>query len=663
VWFVDLASTSDPEQVAAQFGDALSQSVASAEELTAAIGTRQLLLLVDNCEHLLGPVAEVLDSLLAGCPNMVALATSREPLGVVGEWIWGVPSLSDADAEELFRARACAVNARFALTDANRQDVRTVCSRLDAIPLALELAAARMASLTPAQLAGRLSLRFRILTGGGRGSIARQRTLQATVDWSYDLLQPAEQVVLRRLGVFLGGFTLEAAEDVCVRQSEESDVLDVIDRLVSKSLVVAEEVGGVPRYRLLETIRQYALDRLLHAGEIEEARDDHLSWARRLVEAAEPSTSLGGDDEVEWLARLGQEEANLRAAFDWAVECDRYGEASFFTIGLWCWLITRPRLGMEWCERLLACDLTDGDRAMVAWAILFIGTNIIGPPAPSRIEELAAAMRALPESGRPWLAPAADAFLALSSAEHGLMDPTDMLRSCEAAVTTARGGNSTILGTTLQGLFFARLSTDDLEGASKAANEALDLFCDSKLSAGEGRTANLASIATLRLGHLQRARELAERAIEVAHRIDDTPVIWLGTQTLAEALTAQGDPQTALAALVGLLDNQGDRLADPQRGMLHSSIARTWVAIGDGAEADFHAHRALQLWPPNAPRAETLYALGEAARLRGDLVGAHNYLLQAAAELSFSDLDLEPRVLEALAAVRLAGGNPETATN
>jgi tetratricopeptide (TPR) repeat protein len=173
----------------------------------------------------------------------------------------------------------------------------------------------------------------------------------------------------------------------------------------------------------------------------------------------------------------------------------------------------------------------------------------------------------------------------------------------------------------------------------------------------------LASIGALRLGHLQRARKLAERSVEVAHRIDDTPVIWLGTQTLAEALTAQGDPQTALAALVGLLDNQGDRLADPQRGMLHSSIARTWVAIGDGAQADFHARKALQLWPPNAPRSEPLYALGEAARLMGDLEGAHNYLVQAAAELSFSDLELEPRVLEALATVRRAGGNPQTATN
>jgi predicted ATPase/class 3 adenylate cyclase len=651
VWFVDLASTSHPELVAAQFGDALSLSADSPEELITAIGTRQLLLLVDNCEHLLGPVSEVLDSLLVGCPNVVALATSREPLGVVGEWSWRVPSLSDADAEELFRARACAVNARFELTDANRQDVRTVCSRLDAIPLALELAAARMGTLTPAQLAARLSLRFRILTGGGRGSIARQRTLQATVDWSYDLLQPAEQAVLRRLGVFLGGFTLEAAEDVCARQSQESDVLDVVDRLVSKSLVVTEEIEGLPRYRLLETIRQYALDRLLQAGEIEEARNDHLSWARRLGEAAEPSTSLGGDDEVEWLARLRQEESNLRAAFDWAVSSGRYEDASFFAIGLWCWLITRPRLGMDWCERLLASDVTDGDRAMAAWALLFIGTNIIGPPDPSRSQELAAAIRALPESGRPWLAPAADAWLALFSGEQGLMDPPEVLRSCEAAVTAARGGNSTILGTTLQGLIFARLSTGDLKGASEAANEALDVFCNSKLSAGEGRTANLASTVALRLGDLQRARKLAERAIEVAHRIDDTPVIWLGTQTLAQTLTAQGDPQTAMAALVGLLDNLADRLADPQRGMLHCSIARTWLAIGDGAQADFHAHKALQLWPSNATRSEPLYALGEAARLSGDLEGAHTHLLQAAAELSTVDPELEALVLEALAAV------------
>jgi predicted ATPase/class 3 adenylate cyclase len=661
VWFVDLAPVSDPEAVAARFGDALRLTPDSAEGLVAAIGSRRLLLLVDNCEHLVGSVSEVLGSLLAGCPNVVVLATSREPLGLGWEWTWRVPSLSDADAETMFCDRARAANAHFELTDTNRDAVRAICSRLDAIPLALELAAARMGSLTADQLASRLDQRFRILTGGARGGMARQRTLQATVDWSYDLLDPAEQAILRRLGVFVGGFSLEAAEDVCVPAHNGSDVLDVLDRLVSKSLVVAEEVDGVARYRLSETIRHYALDRLLQAGETVEARDSHLSWVRRLVEVAERSIWLGGDEEIEWLFRLNQEEPNLRAAFDWAVDSDRLGDASFITIGSWYWLIARPRLGMDWCARLWSSELTAGDRAMIAWAALIIGGNDVEGPDPSLLEEIATAIRALPESPRPWLLPPAQGMLALHSAEHGLMEPADTLRVCDAAVTAARGADSAILGITLQSLADARLMTGDLEGASDAANEALDLCSNLRLSGGECRTARTASMVADRLGHFQQARELAERAIEVARRIDDTTIIWAGTQMLAETLTAQGDAHTALAALVGLLDDLDDRLGDPQRATLQCSIARVWLAIGDGTQAEFHARRALKLWPGDGARCAPLYALGEALRLSGDLQSANTHLLQAAARLSPSEYHLEPLVLEALAAVRLASGNPQSA--
>jgi predicted ATPase/class 3 adenylate cyclase len=661
IWFVDLAPISDSEAVPALFGDALRLTPDSAGDLAAAIGSRQLLLLVDNCEHLVGSVSEVLRSLLAGCPNLVVMATSREPLGLGGERTWRVPSLSDADAETLFCDRARAVNAHFELTDTNRHAVRTVCSRLDAIPLALELAAARMGSLTADQLASRLNQRFRILTGGARGGMARQRTLQATVDWSYDLLNPVEQAILRRLGVFVGDFSLEAAEDVCTPAPDESDVVDVLDRLVSKSLVVAEEVDGIARYRLLETIRQYALDRLLQAGETVEARDGHLSWARRLVEVAEPSIWRGGDEEIVWLLRLNQEGLNLRAAFDWAVDSNRFADASFITIGLWCWLIAHPRLGMDWCERLLSSELTDGDRAMIAWAALVVGSNVVEGPDLARLEEFATAIRALPESPRPWLVPVADGLMALYSADGGLMEPSDALRVCEAAVTAAQGGDSAILGMTLQNLVNARLMTGDLEGASYAANEALALFSSAGQSGGECRIACFASMVSDRLGDFQRARELAERAIEVARRIDDAPTVWWGTQRLAETLTAQGDTHTALAALVGLLDKLDDRLADPERGMLHCSIARAWLAVGDGAQAQFYARRALQLWPGDGARCGPLYALGEAFRLSGDLDGANTHLLQAAAGLSPGDYLLEAPVLEALAAVRLAVGNPQNA--
>ena len=254
----------------------------SLDTLQEALRTRQLLLVLDNCEHLLDACARLADALLRACPRLRILATSREPLGIAGETRWRVPSLSVPEAEQavsmalvarceavqLFLERGQAVLPRFALTAANVQAIGGICARLDGIPLALELAAGRLSTMAVAELAARLDQRFRLLTGGSRTAMPRQQTLRATVEWSYSLLTPEEQMLFARLSVFVGGFTLEGAEAVGAGEAIAAEaVLDLLARLVDKSLVQAEDLEeGSTWYRMLETLRQYGGERLLAAG-------------------------------------------------------------------------------------------------------------------------------------------------------------------------------------------------------------------------------------------------------------------------------------------------------------------------------------------------------------------------------------------------------------
>jgi predicted ATPase/class 3 adenylate cyclase/Tfp pilus assembly protein PilF len=340
VWLVELASLSDPALVA--------QTVASTlgvreelgrlliETLADSLRPRSLLLVLDNCEHLLSACAQLADRLLRACPNLRILATSREALGLLGEQTYRVPSLSlpdpsqlpslerlqEYEAVQLFADRAALTQPAFAVTPANARALVQVCQRLDGIPLAIELAAARVKALPVEKIAERLDDMFRLLTGGSRTALPRQQTLRAAIDWSYHLLSEPEQRLLRRLSVFAGGWTLEVAEAVCAGAGiEEEDVLDLLTALVEKSLVQYEAPAtgdsgcGEARYRLLETVRQYSRDRLLQAGEAEVVRGGHLEFFLGLAERAEPE--LYGAYQGEWLERLELEHDNLRAALEW----------------------------------------------------------------------------------------------------------------------------------------------------------------------------------------------------------------------------------------------------------------------------------------------------------------------------------------------------------
>jgi predicted ATPase/class 3 adenylate cyclase len=334
VWFVSLAPLTEAEAIPGAVASVLGLAEQPGQRpvldsLIDALREQDTLILLDNCEHVIDGAAKFCAQLVRECPRLRILATSREPLGIDGEHVYRVPSLSlpraeaegiddiaASDAVRLFVERAQVQDPGFVLDDASAPLVASVCRRLDGIPLALELAAARLSSMSLQQVGDRLDQRFRLLTGGSRNAMPRQQTLQATVDWSFGLLTKPERDVLRRLSVFAGGFELEAAEAICAAESVDAfDVLDLIGSLVSKSLVIAERAPETVRYRMLETIRQYAAEELLRScgeDEVVAARDRHAGYFVRVAEEAAPA--LSGPGQCHWLRRLDTEWKNLCAA-------------------------------------------------------------------------------------------------------------------------------------------------------------------------------------------------------------------------------------------------------------------------------------------------------------------------------------------------------------
>lgn len=390
VWFVDLSPLADPalvpQVVATTLGLTEQAGRRSLDTLTDHLRTHEALLLLDNCEHLVSACARLTEHVLQACPRLRILVTSREALGIGGETVWPVPPLHTPDLTQaavltpeqllrfesarLFVERARATQPGFALTAANAPAVVQICHRLDGIPLALELAAARIKLLPAEQIAARLDDRFRLLTGGSRTALPRRQTLRALVDWSYDLLSEPERVLLRRLSVFAGGWTLDAAESVTTLDSRpdpvdkgssqfpllflrREDVLDLLARLVDKSLLVADARAVSARYRMLETIRQYAWERLAEAGEGMPVRSQHLGYYFDLAKQAE--AHLTSAARKPWLERLEAEHDNLRAALEWASEHDAVQAMQLAAALRWFWYFNGHSLqGRDWLERVLA---------------------------------------------------------------------------------------------------------------------------------------------------------------------------------------------------------------------------------------------------------------------------------------------------------------------
>jgi len=568
VWLVELASLADgslvPQVVASTLAARGRPGSPPWEVLSWHIGNKEMLLPLDNCEHVVEACAALTASLLRACPGLRILTTSREALGITGEVAWPVPPLSLPDLRRLpdtetlhryeaaclFLERTAAVSPSFALTEQNAPSVARVCYRLDGIPLALELAAARSKVLSVEQIADRLDDCFGLLSSEGRTAIPHHRTLHATMDWSHGLLSEGERVLFRRLSVFAGGFTLEAAESVCAGGDlDEGGVLDLLSHLVDKSLVTAWEVDGAARYRLLETVRQYGREKLSVAGEAGEFRGRHAGYYLALAEEAEPR--LRGERQVAWLGRLEREHGNLRAALRWLLDGGMPAEAARLGWALWLFWGIRAHFaeGRGWMEEALSV----GGGAM---------------PASARA-------RALFVAG----------MMANYLGDHLSAEP--LLDECIRLF----GGLGDRLGTAyaLSNAGFAAAGQGWHGGAVALNEESVELF----LAVGEkwGAAIQLCFLAVAWRDHGDhgRAKPLAERALELSREVGERQAISAALYTLATLAQAEGDHGRA-----GDLFEEG--LAVSAELGNEADVAHCLEGLGSVAADEGTTARAAVLW-------------------------------------------------------------------
>jgi non-specific serine/threonine protein kinase len=566
VWFVDLAPLADASLVPQAVATALGVREVPGRPLRTTIGEylrgRAVLLVLDNCEHLLDACAHLADVLLRSCPRLRVLATSREILGLAGETAWRVPSLGLPDprqplaaaslaqyeAPRLFLERARAVLPSFEVTAESASVVAQICARLDGMPLAIELAAARVRVLTVEQIAARLDDRFRLLTGGSRTALRRQQTLQATLDWSYQLLPEAECALLRRLAVFAGGWTLEAAEAVSAGDGlAAADIFDLLSSLVDKSLVVAEGLGAHERYRLQETLRQYADVKLRDAGEAEAVRRRHRDWCVGLAEQALPE--LEGPDQRLWSDRLEDEHDNLRAALAWSAanpaETPALLHLAAVVAKFWRYRgFNQEAIG--WLELAVKrSEVTpSADRARaVMWLSHF--ESIAGEVERARplAEEAVVLARTVGDGN---VLASALRFLSYSL-ENSPVEWGRVRQLLEEGVIVSRAvGYKRELAFTLQALAQHRVREGAPEGIEPLLVESLAVARES----GDAITASeaLCGLAWVshRRGDVARARAMIDEGLALARRADNAMMIQFGLLWLGDLAAAQQDPVGAL---------------------------------------------------------------------------------------------------------------------
>jgi predicted ATPase/class 3 adenylate cyclase len=518
VWLCELGPLNDANQVPDAVATAVNvrqrpgQSIT--ESLVSTLRTKEMLVVVDNCEHLLDASAQLIAAIVGSCPRITVLATGREGLGVRGERMMMVRSLPlpaanattdeilATDAVQLFTERAEQAGGGAELDDETVATVAQLCRRLDGIPLAIELAAARTRMMSPQEIAARLDERFRLLTGGSRTAVERHQTLQRAVEWSYDLLDERECTVLNRLGVFAGGFTLEAAEAVVSdRDIDELDVLDSIAQLVDKSLVEPEREAHGTRYRLLETIRTYALERLDERSATDAMRRRHATWCAEFI--ARASVGIQGPHEAAWLERLEREFDNIRASLTWATGADD-ADLSLSLIGTFgLWNLYGRRLGY-----------------------------MIGPWA-------AAALATTGADDDPRFAPVL-AIRALDHFNHQRLDEAERdARQALELMTDSSIPFSTNPSAILWFVLMTSGRADEIEGA--------DAFVEAARATGDDYTFAVALACVAGnwyvLANLERCLPFAEEALLIAQRIGNPTLISLSGAFLGVALEATDPPR------------------------------------------------------------------------------------------------------------------------
>lgn len=569
VWFVELARASSPDSVEPEVLAAL--GLTSTAPAPDQLANRNALLVLDNCEHVLAAVAGLVDQVVARCPDVRLLLTSREPVGTPGEVVWRVPPMQLDEAVELLEERAQAVSATFAITESSRAAVVELCTRLDAIPLALELAAARLGGLGIEDLTANLDQRFRLLGGGTHGRIERHRTLQATMDWSYALLEPREQLMLQRLGVFVGGFVIEAAAAVS-GDLDALDVLDTVDRLVAKSLIIAEPGSSEMRYVMLETVRQYATDRAIETGELEEARGAQLDWVTSFARDLEQAVWLEGD-EREWLARLDSEDANLRAACEWALGTGRAEVAAWLLFAMVPWLTSRGRSReiLELARRLAREPLDGPDRAMVDFLALAAESNV-GPIDPQSVATCAASAPLLSQTRQPWLRLVASSYAtAWSYMSEDRSAASAAARTCERIAQEAQLYGSGIWQWCLQPVIWANLDAGELGAAQAAADQALAVSAG--LSFRESRAALNRARVALAADNLDDAWAFAERATSAARRTGEFFVANAAIRLMADVAERRNDRALARDLLLSIVDLVTERQSTEDATALRERIS------------------------------------------------------------------------------------------
>lgn len=615
-WLVELAALpagASPDEVAALVGASVGirDGVVTdlAGRLAEALRAKRMLLVLDNCEHLAPAAAELAAGLLRAAPDLRILATSQRPLGVAGELLWAVPTLTQPSAVELFVARAAAGTPGFALDSDNADAVAAICRRLDGIPLALELAATRVRAWGVHEVLARLDDRFRVLTAGHSGAPARQRTLRAVLDWSWELLTDAERTVLRRLSVHVDGWTLSAAEDVA--GGDDLDVPDVLARLVDRSLVTVTPADP-PRYRLLESVAEYSSAKLREAGEVADIGLRHREHYARLAATADPH--LRGPGQRRWLRLLDAEAANLRAAIDHAVH---HGEALPLVESLaWYWVL-RGRLGEG--RRALTAALAGGGPADVAgtvqvWQTAFnllmgVASRVAPPPAARPTEAGAAVRRARAE----WFL----GFIGLGIGE--LSIGHDLVAGALAVFERQgdRWGEAAAHGT----LTRYALARSDLDAMARHGEIGMALFTEVGDRWGQLHvTFGLGTHAEV-VGDYERAAELHRDGLRIAEELGLSTEVSDKLSSLGRIALLTGDHEQA-----DELHECARAQAVAQGYTIGEEFAELGLALGARRQGRFdEAEALLRKWLVHDQRLESYMAvalilaeLGFIAELRGD---------------------------------------------
>lgn len=585
-WLVELAPLSDPSAVPQAVAAALSVREVAGRSLEQALvdhlGSKTLLLVLDNCEHVLSGAASLCHELLRACASLRILASSREALGIAGETTYRMPFLSLPDlrhlpppeelgrfeAVRLFTERAGAVAPHFGIDSRNGTAVAQICVRLDGIPLAIELAAARVRAMPVERIADRLGDRFGLLTGGSRAALPRQQTLRALIDWSYDLLGEPERALFEAVAVFASGWTLEAAERVCVGEAtglEAWQVMDVLTGLVDKSLVLYEENAGAARYRLLETVRQYALEKLTQSGRSSALHSLHRDWCVALAEEAEPH--LTGPDQAGWLQRLETEHDNLRVALEWCrAKHDGDLEGLRLAGALWRFWYVRGYLseGRGWLAEMRAqqTPTSPGEFGILARALN--GEAVLAWVQGERAEARALAEGSLSLyrglEDKPGMASAIN-ILGILTDEDADYDQARTLY--EEALPLLRDLNEPQrMAALLNNLALASLHLEDLDAAERYVRESLMLY--RQVGDRQGTSVALTTYAGLEAqrGDLDAAHRAFAEALTIRRDLDDKQGIAEALEGLAGIDVAQGRPDRA-ANLLGAAESLRESLGFP----------------------------------------------------------------------------------------------------